>query len=388
MQSTFSTPNPVLFGEGTAAQVGERLKAFGTKKALVIFDKGIKSAGIADRIVGYVEATGIETVCYDGVVADVPDYSTAAAAEFAISNKVDGIVAVGGGSSLDTGKAVRILLTNPPPISRYYAHTGVQLSDVLSSLKPLIVLPTTSGTGSEVSPGGVIANTENNFKEHILCPVSLGIVDPELTLAMPPSVTVVTAFDALCHAVEAVTSNEPNIFSDIFGMRAIELIAKNLPIVLKDGGNLAARGEVHLSATLATMSILGPFCHIPHDMGLILGMDHDMPHGVSVAVALPEALEYIAPAIPQTAARVARALGADVPAGATAEDIGMILNKTTRSLMNEAGLPSMKKYVKSKEDLLSSVPRIMELQDFHFAPRPVDADVVREILGKAYDASL
>ena len=386
MHSTFSTPNPVLFGEGTAAQVGERLKGFGCTRALVVYDKGIKAAGVADRIIGYVEAAGIEAVCYDGVVADVPDHSVAAAAEFAVSKNVDGIVAVGGGSSLDTGKAVRILLTNPPPISRYYAHTGVQLSDVLSSLKPLIVLPTTSGTGSEVSPGGVIVNTENNFKEHILCPVSLGIVDPELTLAMPPSVTVITAFDALCHAIEAVTSNEPNIFSDIFGMRAIELIAKNLPSVLKDGGNLAARGEVHLSATLATMSILGPFCHVPHDMGLILGMDHDMPHGVSVAVALPESLEFIAPAIPETAARVAKALGAAVPEDASPEDVGKILSNAARGLMNAAGLPSMKQYVKSKEALLASVPRIMELQDFHFSPRPVKESDVREILSKAFDA--
>jgi len=388
MQSTFSTPNPVLFGAGTSAQVGERLAAFGCKRALVVFDKGIKAAGVADKITGYIESAGIETICYDGVVADVPDTSVAAAAEFALASNVDGIVAVGGGSSLDTGKAVRILLSNPPPISRYYSHTGVQLSEVLSSLKPLIVLPTTSGTGSEVSPGGVIVNTETNFKEHILCPVSLGIIDPELTLAMPPSVTVITAFDALCHATEAVTSNEPNIFSEIFGMRAIELIVQNLPLVLKTPGDLTARGNMHLAATLATMSILGPFCHVPHDMGLILGMDHDMPHGVSVSVALPECLEFITPAIPETASRVAKAYGADVPAGASPQEIGKALNKAARDLMNLAKLPSLKNYVKSKDDLLASVPGIMELEDFHFSPRPVTENDVRDILSKAYDAAV
>ena len=385
--STFSTPNPVMFGEGTASVVGEKLKGMGCKKVLVVFDKGIKASGVADKIAGYIESAGIETVCYDGVIADVPDHSIATAADFAISHNVDGIVAVGGGSSLDTAKGVRILLTNPPPISRYYAGTGIALTDVLSSLKPLIVLPTTSGTGSEVSPGGVIVNTETNFKEHILCPVTLGIIDPELTLAMPQSVTVITAFDALCHAIEAVTSREPNVFSELFGLKSISLIAKNLPLVLKDGKNLAARGGMHLAATMGTMSILGPFCNVPHDIGLIIGMDHDIPHGIASSATLPESLEFIAPAIPDTLKKVVEALGAEIPDGAGAEELGKIANKTTRDLMNLASLPSIKNYVKSKEEFLSSVPRIMELQTFYFSPRPVTEADVRDILSKAYDAA-
>ena len=385
--STFSTPNPVLFGAGTAAQTGERLKQLGCKRALVVFDKGIKAAGIADKIIGCINAADIESVCFDGVVADVPDYSVNEAAKFALGEKVDCIVAVGGGSSLDTAKAVRIMLSNPPPISNYYSRPGKPPEADMATLKPLIVLPTTSGTGSEVSPGGVIIDTENNVKEHFQCPVTLGIIDPELTLAMPQSVTVITAFDALGHAIEAVTSKEPNIFSELLGLRAISLIAKNLPIVVKDGSNFEARSGMHLASTMATMSILGPFCNIPHDMGLVLGMEFDMPHGVAVSVALPEALEYIAPAIPETLVKVAAALGADVPQGAAPEEIGKLVSKAVRNLMDISDLPSIKKYVKIKEDLLASVPKIMAAQDFHFSPITPSADDIREILSKAFDAA-
>ena len=386
--SAFSSPNPVLFGVGTAGETGRRLSMLGCKRALVISDKGVKAAGVVDKIVGYIEAAGIETVCYDGVVADVPDYSVDAAAEFALNQDVDGIVAVGGGSSLDTGKAVRVLLSNPPPFSKYYMRPGRPPVADMGGLKPLIVLPTTSGTGSEVSPGGVVVDTVNNVKEHFDCPVTLGIVDPELTLGMPNSVTAMTAFDALGHSIEAVTSSEPNAFSELIGLKAISLLAENLPIVINDNSNLEARGGMHLGATMATMSILGPFCNIPHDMGLVLGMEFNMPHGVAVSVALPECLEFIAPAIPERLAKVGAALGADIPDGSSPEQIGNITSAAIRNLMKISGLPSLKKYVNSKEQFLAAIPKIMASQNFHFSPRPVTEDDVRGILSKAYDAAL
>ena len=386
--STFSSPNPVLFGEGTAGQTGERLRMLGCKKTLVITDKGVKEAGVTDRIIGIIEGAGIETVCYDGVVADVPDYSVDAAAEFALGQNVDSIVAVGGGSSLDTGKAVRVLLSNPPPFSRYYMRPGRPPVADMGTLKPLIVLPTTSGTGSEVSPGGVVVDTVNNAKEHFDCPVTLGIVDPELTLAMPNVVTVMTAFDALGHSIEAVTSGSPNMISELLGLKAISLIARNLPVVIEDNSNLEARGAMHLAATMATMSILGPFCNIPHDMGLVLGMEFGMPHGVAVSVALPECLEFIAPAIPETLAKVAAALGVDVPDGAAPEELGKLVNANVRGLMRSTGLPSLKNYVKSREDFLAAIPKILASQDFHFSPRPVSEVDIQEILTKAFDAAL
>ena len=391
--STFSTPNPVLYGVGVSGQTGERLKMLGCKKTLVISDKGVKAAGIVDRIIGCIEAAGIDVVCYDGVIADVPDYSVDTAAQFALGQNADSIVAVGGGSSLDTGKAVRILLSNPPPFSKYYMRPGRPPVTDMGNLKPLIVLPTTSGTGSEVSPGGVVIDTANNVKEHFDCPVTLGIVDPELTLGMPNVVTAITAFDALGHSIEAVTSGAPNVFSELLGLEAISLIAKNLPIVIKDNSNLEARSGMHLAATMATMSILGPFCNIPHDMGLVLGMEFDMPHGIAVSLALPECMEFISPAIPDTMLKVAAALGIEVSDGASLnglspEKTGKLVSEKIRGLMIISGLPSLRNYVKSKEEFLAAIPNIMAAQDFHFSPRPVTESDVRDILSKAYDAAV
>jgi alcohol dehydrogenase class IV len=272
MFSTWNSPNPVLYGSGSSKVVGEQLKKLGCKKVIVVFDKGVKSAGIADKILQYIKAAEIETVLYDGAVSDSPDYSINEAGALAVREAVDGVVAIGGGSSLDTGKGVDVLLSNPPPINQYFARPGTPPNGDVSHLKPLIVIPTTAGTGSEVTPGGACADTANNTKENFVCPVTLGIIDPELTLGLPPAVTAMTAFDALCHAIEAFVSNQPNKFSELFARQAMTLIGKNLLAACDDGSNLEAREGLHLAATMASISILGPYCNIPHDIGAVICM--------------------------------------------------------------------------------------------------------------------
>jgi alcohol dehydrogenase class IV len=388
MFSTWNSPNPVLFGSGASGVVGEQLKKYGCKKVIVVYDKGVKSAGIVDRVLGYIEKAGIGMVLYDGVVSDSPDYMINEAGALAVREAVDGVVAVGGGSSIDTGKGVDVLLSNPPPINQYFARPGQPPTGDLTRLKPLIVIPTTAGTGSEVSPGGACADTQLNTKENFGCPVTLGIIDPELTLGMPPAVTAMTAFDALCHAVEAVVSNQPNEFSQLFGFEAIRLIGDNLPLAVKDGGNLKAREGLHLASTMATMSILGPFCNIPHDIGAVICMMFRMPHGVAVSACLPEIFKFYAPAVPDKMKRIAEAVGGKVPEGATPEQIGEIASDAVFNLMKSSQLPRLTEYVKSKEELLTAVPQIMATQTFFFSPRPVTAGDITAILDKSYDHQL
>ncbi|MDR3277936.1 MAG: iron-containing alcohol dehydrogenase, partial [Oscillospiraceae bacterium] len=214
ISTCLATRNPILFGRGVHTRTGEELKRMGVTRALVVFDKGVKAAGIIDKILASIRASGIETVLYDGVQPDPPDWSCEEAAALGVREGVNGVVAVGGGSSLDTGKAAKVLLTNPPPISRYYlAHEDVQPDE--SKMYPIIVIPTTAGTGSEATPGGVITDTKTNVKQNVPCMSNLGIVDPDLTVGLPPLVTATTAVDALCHAAEAFTSNKPNAVSDI-----------------------------------------------------------------------------------------------------------------------------------------------------------------------------
>ena len=388
MFSTWNSPNPVLYGSGSSKTVGGQLLKFGCKKVIVIYDAGVKGAGIADKILGYLHAAGLETVLFDGVQTDSPDFTINEGGALAAKENVDGVVAVGGGSSIDTGKGVDVLLSNPAPINQYFVRPGMPPTADLSRLKPLIVIPTTAGTGSEVSPGGACADTTLNTKENFGCPVTLGIIDPELTLGLPPEVTAMTAFDALCHAVEAIVSNQPNEFSQIFGFEAIRLIGKNLPEAIKDGGNLKAREGLHLASTMATMSILGPYCNIPHDIGAVICMMFRIPHGVAVSACLPEIFKFYAPAVPDKMKRIAEALGGAVPAGATAEEIGQIASDTIFGLMKSSKLPRLTKFVKSKEELLTAVPQIMATQIFFFSPRPVTEGDVTDILNKSYDTQL
>ncbi len=277
-------------------------------------------------------------------------------------------------------------MSNEPPINLYFAKPSLPPAGDISSLKPLIVIPTTAGTGSEVTPGGAVTDTENNTKENFVCPVTLGIIDPELTVSLPPYVTAYTAFDALSHSIEAIVSNEPNAFSELFGSRAVTLIGKYLPTAVRDGSNLEARGGLLLAATMASMSILGPYCNIPHDIGATIGIIHHLPHGIAVSCALPEILRFYAPAVPDKVKLIARCLGAQVPDGLSDQEIGDIAGDTVRKLMGEAGLPKLRTFIKTKEELLASVPKIMETQDFHFSPRTVTEADIRSILDRAYDA--
>jgi alcohol dehydrogenase class IV len=317
------------------------------------------------------------------VQPDPPDWSCEAAAELGRQAGVNGVVAIGGGSSLDTGKAAKVLLTNPPPIARYYlAHEDVQPDE--SQMYPIVVIPTTAGTGSEATPGGVITDSATNVKHNVPCMSNLGIVDPELTVGLPPRVTATTAVDALCHAAEAFTSNKPNAVSDVMNERAIALIGKHLPRVFDNPADLDAREGVSLAATLGGLGLMGPFCHIPHEIGLIIGMIFHIPHGAACGMTLPEALEFIAPALPGRIATVAALLGGAVPDGATPQEIGRLANAAVTRLFAKIGFPKLSEYA-AKADILAAVPRIMQPYPFVHCPRGVTAGDIADILTRAYD---
>jgi alcohol dehydrogenase class IV len=274
-------------------------------------------------------------------------------------------------------------LTNPPPISNYYlAHEDIRPDT--GEMKPIIVIPTTAGTGSEATPGGIITDTKNNRKQNIPCATDLGIVDPELAVGLPRSVTVTTAADALCHAIEAFTSAEHNDISDVLAEKAIALIGANLTRAVQNGADIDAREGLQLAATLAGLSIMGPFCNVPHEIGLTLGMIFHMPHGTACAMTLPEALYFLAPAIPERVAKVARLLGATLPADASAETIGAVARDTVATLYRAVGFPKFSEFAQSKEEALAAVPAIMAAMPFHFSPRPVKAEDVAAILAEAF----
>ena len=392
MQSVWNAPNPILFGNGASAETGKRLAALGCKKALVVFDMGVKNAGIVDKILASLDAAGLEAVCFDGVQADPPDWSVEQAGAMGVEHSVDCVVGVGGGSSIDTAKAATMLITNPPPLKQYYGREGV----VTKPSVPLFVLPTTAGTGSECTPGGVITDTERGIKTNIAgtgCAVTLGIVDPELTYDLPQSVTASTGMDALCHCIESYTSARTNSFSDVTGREGIRLAAKYLARACKNGkDDPEAREGMMLASSLGGISMSGALCHIAHDIGRSLGAKFHVAHGNGCAATLPQVLQAIAPVKPDRVRYFAECFGKVLAPDATAEEIGKAAYDAARDLMLEIGLPNMKALGLDRDALLAAVPDEVVMQcemagkaGIVTAPLTVTKELITDIVSRAYD---
>ena len=394
MESIFNSPNPILFGVGAAARTGLELQKLGCKKVLAVFDKGVEQAGVAEKVLKAIRDAGIEVVVYNNVQADPPVWSVEEAGALGVKEGIDGVVGIGGGSSLDTAKGAKMLQTNPPPLRQYFGRTGV----VTKPSVPLIVIPTTAGTGSECTPGGTITDTEQNIKTNISgvgCAVSLGIVDPELSAGLPRSVTASTGLDALCHCVESYTSAMANSISTVLGREGIRLVGKYLVRACNNGASdMEARAGMAKAATLGGMAMSGAFCHLCHDIGRSLGAKFHVPHGNGCAITLPQVLEIIAPVKTEEVRYIAQCLGAEVGPDAPAAAVGKAAYDAAHKLLKDTGLKNLKELGLSREELLAVVPDEvvmqieMEIKAFGGVappPLPVTKELVAEIINRAYD---
>ena len=394
MESIFNSPNPILFGVGAAARTGLELQKLGCKKVLAVFDKGVEQAGVADKVLKAIRDAGVEVVVYNNVQADPPVWSVEEAGALGVKEGVDGVVGIGGGSSLDTAKGAKMLQTNPPPLRQYFGRTGV----VTKPSVPLVVIPTTAGTGSECTPGGTITDTEQNIKTNISgvgCAVSLGIVDPELSAGLPRSVTASTGLDALCHCVESYTSAMANSISSVLGREGIRLVGQYLVRACEYGAaDMEARAGMAKAATLGGMAMSGAFCHLCHDIGRSLGAKFHVPHGNGCAITLPQVLQIIAPIKTEEVRYIAECLGAELSPDADAAEVGKAAYDAAHKLLKDTGLKNLRELGLSREELLAVVPDEvvmqieMEIKAFGGVappPLPVTKELVAEIINRAYD---
>ncbi|MGI6492005.1 MAG: iron-containing alcohol dehydrogenase [Pelotomaculum sp.] len=236
-QYTFTVPSFVHFGPGVAKKAGEVALEFGAKKVLCIYDQGV--AKIAAGIAQTLKDAGLEVFEFDGVIPNPTDAVMEEAAKLGREANVDMVFGIGGGSSIDTAKGVKVLLTNPSPINQY-----IGMGNIPNPTKPLCCIPTTAGTGSEVTSMTIITEPQNSRKIAVggrYLPPEVAIVDPELTLGMPPAVTASTGMDALTHAIEAYTCKLADPINDALSLKAIQLIYNSLPKAVFDGEDLQAR---------------------------------------------------------------------------------------------------------------------------------------------------
>lgn len=312
---TYHCPTRILFGQGQLAALAGELQTLGMARPLVVTDPGIEAAGILTQVLA---AIGTEaTTVYAGVSPNPKLEAVEAALDLYRTSDCDGIVAVGGGSVLDAGKAVALLASNPGPLSAYHVFQNAP-RPVANSLPSLVAIPTTAGTGSEVSRGLAVAEAGGHAKIVVLHPrlfPAAALCDPLLTLGLPPTLTAGTGVDALVHCIEAFLSTASNPLIDGLALEGAARIWCNLPRSVADGRDVAARDEVMLGALLGGLSM-------PKGLGLAhafaLSLEEPrLHHGTLVGLLLPRVLAWSGTALAGKAAVLAAALGlspsADLP---------------------------------------------------------------------------
>lgn len=305
--STFLSPNKVIFGFESARLVGQEAKGIGADKALIVTDEAVMGAGLIRGIEESLASEGLHSRVFDKVEAEPPARIVDECLQVNEEEKYDVIVGVGGGSSLDVAKAISIMSNNKGNIVDYDG-TGLVPNRGL----PMILIPTTAGTGSEVTRVLVVTDERDNgkkviFSDYLLADIA--IVDPLLTLSAPPKVTAEAGIDALVHAMESYVSALATPFSDLMALEAIRLIGESLPRAYGKGSDAVARNAMSLAATLAGMAFTSAGLGAVHALAYPLGTEFHMSHGRSQAVVLPHVLNYNKIGNLEKYARIARAMG-------------------------------------------------------------------------------
>jgi alcohol dehydrogenase len=293
-------PDTLRFGRGLAAETGEYASAFGDR-ALLVTDAGVHEAGLVDPIVESLSAAGVEASVYDGIDAD-PTVSDAAAAA-AAADGAEVLVGLGGGSPMDVTKVAAIAAGADRPVSEMLAADGPVSAGV-----PTILLPTTAGTGSEVTPAAVLFDDEAGTKEGLIDPAlfaDAALVDPELSMELPRRLTAGTGLDAFAHAVGSYVSTDANELSDALCLRAMELIEANLRDAVFHGSDRpAARVGMSMAATMGMFGRVNGGKSAIHSVAYGVGAMYDVPHAEAIATVMPAVLSYNAPAALERAARL------------------------------------------------------------------------------------
>lgn len=288
----FFCPVKVIAGKAALEHIPYELSGMAATRPMIVTDKGVRAAGLLDPVIAACEESGLEIVSiYDDVP---PDSSTAVVRDIAgvyRSEKCDSIIAVGGGSAIDTAKAVNILVSEGGDDIAAYAGAGV----LKRPLKPFFVVPTTAGTGSEVTAVAVIADTEKHvklpFTSSFLLP-NAAIIDPRMTLTLPPHITAATAMDAMTHATEAFTCMAKNPLSDAYATAAIKKISNSLLAVMDNPKDADNRLELAEASTMAGIAFSNSMVGLVHALGHATGAICQLPHGLCMSLYLPYVLEY------------------------------------------------------------------------------------------------
>ena len=363
--------SPIKFGLGATDEIGYDALRLGVRKALIFTDRNLAELGLPERVRQLLEQQGVKADVFDGAEVEPTDRSMEDAAEYARAKEFDALIAVGGGSVIDTGKAANLLACYPAPLLDYINKPVGKGVPVPGPLKPLIAVPTTAGTGSETTAAAITHVVDQHVKagvSHRLLRPALGIVDPLNTLTAPPEVTAAAGCDILTHAIESYTSRPYNArpkhhppdrpvyiganpASDVWCEKAIEYVARYLRRAVLNGLDVEARVHLALAANYAGIGFGNAGVHIPHAAaypiaGLVRGYmpagyrtRHPLvPHGMSVILPAPAAFRFTYTTAPERHLRAAELMGSRVD-GLSEADRREALPRALIALMRDVGMP-------------------------------------------------
>ena len=343
---SFELPTKIEYGAGVVNRLADVIKNENFKKLLLVTDEGVVRSGLLKQVVDPLDAHQIKWEIFDAVEPNPKDYNVEQGTETASQLGADCLVAVGGGSPIDCAKAIAVV-ARQGGAARDYEGPNNMGPDVL----PLIAIPTTAGTGSEVTFSSVITDSEAKFKFSIrdtkIAP-RVALIDPEMTLTMPPELTASTGMDALTHAIEAFTANAAEPLADAAALYAIELIVTHLRSAVSDGQNLEARAGMLLGSVLAGIAFSHSDVAAVHCVAEALGGKYDAPHGVCNAVVLPAVMEYNMQYCKERYARIALAMGLTCE---SADDGARQAVEAVQQLAADVRLPEFKSLGVQEDDL-------------------------------------
>ena len=352
MANTFLTPKTIVSGNNALDAASSQLNSFG-KKAFVVTDATMVKLGNADSLLKVLDKEGIEYSVFPEVNFEPNDLIVKQGAEAYKASGCDFLIALGGGSPIDTAKAISILLASDAALSSY-------MGKIIDIERPgLVAIPTTAGTGSEATKFTIINDTETKVKMLLTGPClipDLAIIDPMFTISAPKSVTAHTGIDALCHALESYTSRKAQPLSDTFALSAIKRIFGNLRTCYNEGNNTEARIQMSLAALEAGISFNNSSVTIVHGMSRPMGALFHVPHGLSNAMLLKECMDFAVQGAYDRFADVSRYLG--LSDSNDDKEAAEVFLKELSSLLNDLHVPSMSEYGIDKEEYFNNIDKM------------------------------
>lgn len=380
MTYNFFTKSNIIFGHGSVKELPVILKEYEAKKVMLVYDSGVKQAKIADQVLEEIKKAELEVIIFDGVIPNPTNNVVEKAAKIAQSAQIDVFVAVGGGSSIDLAKAINILMTNPGKIGEYGG-----IGQVKNEVLPLIAIPTTAGTSSEITNVSALIDTEKVVKyviiDNKIVPAKV-IIDPEFTMTMPPSVTAATGMDAITHAVESYISNMATPLTEYHSIQGLKYLYQNLPGVVKNGSDLQAREQMLLGCVITGFGFSNANLGLVHAIAHTLSAHFKLAHGMANAAVLPYVMEYNADSCSEKMIDLAKAIGLSV--SGNPEEDKLLFSRELLALIKELGIKTLSQQGIEEKDLSMLAEDVLREPVLNFNPKQgVTREDILQILHKA-----